>query len=120
LWENAMGKKVAGTVYAKVDGSQLTVTGGVECPLSDKKRETVAPGFYKEEDLAPYVKLNAVDDPDLPIKQLVEGTNQTLTVEFGNGRVYVLSGAYLVGEPSAKGDDGTIDFEWNGVKGVWQ
>jgi hypothetical protein len=115
-----MGKKVAGTVYVKVDGGQVTVTGGVECPLSDKKRETVAPGFFKEEDLAAYVKLTAVDDPDLPIKQLVEGTDQTLTVEFANGRVYVLSGAYLVGEAAAKSDDGTIDFEWNGSKGVWQ
>lgn len=115
-----MGRKVAGTVYVKVDGGQVTVTGGVECPLSDKKRETVAVGFYKEEDLVPYVKLTAVHDPDLPIKQLVEGTNQTLTVEYATGDVYVLSGAYLVGEPSTKGDDGTIDFEWNGIKGVWQ
>lgn len=114
-----MGKKVAGTVYAKVDGGQVTVTGGVECPLSDKKRETVAPGFFKEEDLAPYVKLTAIDDPDLPIQQLMTATNSTITVEYANGRVYVLSGAYIVGEPSTKGDEGTIDFEWNGDKGVW-
>ncbi|WP_256831725.1 phage tail tube protein [Pseudomonas sp. Pse1] len=114
-----MGKKVAGTVYAKVDGGQVTVTGGVECPLSDKKRETVAPGFFKEEDLAPYVKLTAIDDPDLPIQQLMTATNSTITVEFANGRIYVLSGAYIVGEPSTKGDEGTIDFEWNGDKGVW-
>ena len=60
-----MGKKVAGTVYVKVDGGQLTVSGGVECPLMDKKRESVAPGYYKEEDLTPYVKLSAIDDPDL-------------------------------------------------------
>ena len=114
-----MGKKVAGTVYAKVDGGQVTVTGGVECPLSDKKRETVAPGFFKEEDLAPYVKLTAIDDPDLPIQQLMTATNSTITVEFANGRIYVLSGAYIVGETSTKGDEGTIDFEWNGDKGVW-
>ena len=115
-----MGKKVAGTVYVKVDGGQLTVTGGVECPLSDKKRETVAPGFFKEEDLPAYVKLTAIDDPDLPIKQIMAATNSTITAELANGRVYVLSGAYVVGEPSAKGDDGTIEFEWNGIKGAWQ
>lgn len=115
-----MGKKVAGTVYVKVDGGQATVTGGVECPLSAKKRETVAPGFFKEEDLPAYVKLTCVDDPDLPIKQIMAATDSTVTVEYGNGRVYVLSGAYVVGEPSAKADDGTIDFEWNGTKGVWQ
>ena len=48
-----MGKKVAGTAYIKVDGMQLTVTGGAEAPLMDKKRETVYPGYYKEEELAP-------------------------------------------------------------------
>ena len=115
-----MGKKVAGTVYAKVDGGQVTTTGGVECPLSDVKRETVAPGYYKEEDLAPYVKLTCVDDPDLPIKQIMASTNSTITAELANGRVYVLSGAYVVGEPASKGDDGTIEFEWNGIKGAWQ
>lgn len=120
FWGKEMGRKVAGTVYAKADGTQFTVTGGVEAPLMDKKRETVAPGFFKEEDLPAYVKLTAVDDPDLPVKQLTNATDSTITVEFGNGRVYVLSGAYLVGEPATKGDDGTIEFEWNGTKGVWQ
>ena len=115
-----MGKKVAGTVYVKVDGGQLTVTGGVECPLSDKKRESVAPGFFKEEDLVPYVKLTCVNDPDVPKKQIMATTDATLTVEFANGEVYVLSGAYVIGEPAAKGDDGTLEIEWNGIKGVWQ
>ncbi len=114
-----MGKKVAGTVYIKVDGGQVTAMGGVECPLMDKKRETVVPGFFKEEDLAPYVKLSVVDDPDLEIKNITNSTNSTITCELANGRVYVLSGAYLVGEPATK-DDGGIDFEWNGDKGVWQ
>ena len=115
-----MGKKIAGTVYVKVDGGQLTVTGGVECPLSESKRETIAPGFFKEEDLHAYIKLSAVDDPELPIKQIMAATNSTITAELANGRVFVLSGSYVVGEPASKGDDGTIDFEWNGVKGVWQ
>jgi len=42
-----MGKKVAGTAYIKVDGMQLTVTGGAEAPLMDKKRETVYPGLLQ-------------------------------------------------------------------------
>jgi molecular chaperone DnaJ len=36
----------------------------------------------------------------------------TVTSEFPNGKVYTLSGAYQVGEPSAKGDDGTIELEF--------
>lgn len=115
-----MGQKVAGTVYIKADGVQFTVTGGVEVPLSDKKRESIAPGCYKEEDLVPYVKATVVDTPDLPIKQIMTATDQTITVEFGNGRVYVLSGGYVVDEPSAKGDDGAIDIQWDGNKGGFQ
>jgi len=115
-----MGQKVAGTVYIKADGVQFTVTGGVEVPLSDKKRESIAPGYFKEEDLVSYVKATVVDSPDLPIKQIMAATDQTVTVEFKNGRVYVLAGAYVVDEPSAKGDDGTIDIQWDGSKGGFQ
>lgn len=115
-----MGKKVAGTCYVKADGVQFTITGGVEAPLSDKKRESVAPGFFKEEDLVPFTAATVVDDPDLPIAQLMGATDATVTTEFANGRIYVLSGAYVVEEPSAKGEDGTIDIRWEGSKGVWQ
>lgn len=115
-----MGQKVAGTAYVKVDGSQLTINGGGEAPLMDVKRETVVPGFFKEEDVAPWVKFTAVHTPDLDIKKLVNGTDMTVTVEFKNGRVYVLAGAYLVDEPSSKSDDGSIELQFDGIKGTWQ
>lgn len=115
-----MGQKIAGTAYVKVDGAQLTISGGAEAPLMDKKRETVMPGFYKEEDLPPYLKMTALHTLDFPRKALTEGKDMTITCEFNNGTVYVLSGAYLVDEPSSKGDDGTIELQFDGVKGVWQ
>jgi hypothetical protein len=115
-----MGQKVAGTAYVKVDGMQLTITGGAEAPLMDKKRETVYPGFYKEEELAAYLKMTALMPPDFPLKALTQGTDMTVTCEFNNGKVYVLSGAYMVDEPSLKGEDGTLELQFDGVKGVWQ
>ncbi|MNP07087.1 Phage tail tube protein [compost metagenome] len=115
-----MGQKIAGTAYVKVDGAQLTITGGAEAPLSDKKRETLYPGFYKEEELPAYLKMTALYTPDFPRKQLVEGKDMTITCEFNNGTVYVLSGAYLVDEPSSKGDDGSVELQFDGIKGVWQ
>ncbi|MFL1501154.1 phage tail tube protein [Pseudomonas sp. O64] len=115
-----MGQLVAGTVYFKVDGTQLTVTGGAEAPLMDKKRETIYPGFYKEEELAPYVKVTAIFEPDFPISKLASGRDMTITTEFVNGKVYILAGAYQVGEPAAKGDDGTIELQFDGIKGTWQ
>lgn len=41
----------------------------------------------------------------------------TVTCEFKNGKLFVLAGGYLVGEPSYKDDDGTAEF--NGIKGTW-
>ena len=115
-----MGQRTAGTCYVKVDGTQLTISGNCEAPLSDKKRETIVPGFFKEEDLAPYLKVAAVFTPDFPIKKIVDGTDMSITCEFKNGKTYVLSGAYMVDEPSAKGEDGTLDLQFDGTKGIWQ
>lgn len=115
-----MGEKVAGTAYVKVDGEQLTITGGAEAPLMDVKRETVWPGFFKEEELPPSLKMTALMPQGFPIKKLVNGRDMTVTCEFNNGRVYVLSGAYLVDEPSFKGDDGTLELQFDGVNGSWQ
>jgi hypothetical protein len=115
-----MGKKVAGTAYVKVDGMQLTITGGMEAPLMDEKRETVYPGFYKSELVPPHLKMTAIFDPDFPLKKLTEGTDMTITGEFANGKTYVLSGGYMVDEPVLKGDDGTMELQFDGVKGVWQ
>lgn len=115
-----MGQLVAGTAYVKVDGTQLTITGGAEAPLMKVKRETVYPGFYKEEELAPYLKMTTIFEAGFPLKTLTNGRDMTVTCEFKNGRVYVLSGAYLVDEPSAKGDDGTVELQFDGVNGSWQ
>lgn len=115
-----MGQKVAGTAYVKVDGAQLTITGGAEAPLMDVKRETVYPGYYKEEELAPSLKMTTIFESGFPLKTLINGRDMTVTCEFSNGKVYVLSGAYLVDEPSFKGDDGTVELQFDGIKGSWQ
>jgi len=115
-----MGEKVAGTAYVKVDGTQLTISGGAEAPLMKVKRETVFPGFYKEEVIAPHLKMTAILGENFPTKMLANGTDMTVTCEFANGKVYVLSGAYLVDEPTAKGDDGTTELQFDGVNGSWQ
>ncbi|MGS1116872.1 phage tail tube protein [Castellaniella sp. UC4442_H9] len=117
-----MGQKTAGTVYVKVDGQQLVITGGVECPTMDVTRETIdgAPGYYSEKDRTPYIKVDALHTPDFPLDVIAKGTDMTVQAEFANGKVYVLSGAYQVGEPASSGDDGKVSLEFNGNKGMWQ
>lgn len=117
-----MGQKVAGTVYIKVDGRQLVISGACECPIGDVIRETIdgAPGHFSERDRAPYVKVDAVHTTDFPIDEITSGTDMTVQAELRNGKVYVLTGAYLVGETASTADDGKIALEFNGVRGVWQ
>lgn len=119
-----MAQKVAGTCYIKVDGEQLEVSGGIEVPLSDTQRETVmglnGVAGFKEIARAPSLKLSAIMVPGFPLERLTTGTDMTITAELANGMTYVLSGAYLIGEPSANPEDGTAELEFNGTKGMWQ
>jgi len=119
-----MAQRVAGTMYVKVDGEQLEISGGFECPGMDVKREAVmsATGVagYKETAIKPYIKMTAVFVAEFPLETLQTNTEMTITCELANGRVYTLSGAFVENEMPAKADDGTIDIEFAGTKGQWQ
>ncbi len=115
-----MGQKVAGTCYVKVDGQQLVITGGCEAPLSKVKRESLAPGQFKEEDLVPFLKVDALKTKGIDWAKLTNATNMTVTCEFRDGSVYVLAGAYTVDEVNVTGDDGKVPLHFNGESGEWQ
>ncbi len=115
-----MGQKVAGTCYIKVDGEQLVISGGVEAPLTKVKRETIVPGYFKEEDRTPFLKVDAVKTPGFPMNKLGNGTNMTVTAEFKDGSSYVLSGAYLVDDVNVTGDDAKVSLNFEGISGDWQ
>lgn len=116
-----MGRRVAGTAYIKVDGIQLVVTGAIECPLNDKERESIdgAPGYFSEKDRQPFVRLEALHTYDFPIEKITQGTDMTVQAELNNGKSYVLSGAYLVGESDSESEEGKISLEFNGESGKW-
>ncbi len=118
-----MGKRTAGTCYIKIDGTQLDVKGGLECPISDVQREAVKSAVrvvgFKETPTTPYVKLTAIFAPDFPREKIAESTDMTITAEFANGKVYTLSSAWLANEAAAKGEEGEVELEFNGERGVW-
>lgn len=119
-----MGQRVAGVCYVKIDGMQLEVKGSVECPMTETKKEpvmgTAGVAGYKEEPIAPFVKLTAIFTEDFPLETIRTGVDMTVTAELPNGRVYSLSGAELMMDPSVKIDEGEIELEFVGQKGVWQ
>lgn len=119
-----MGSRVAGICYVKVDGAQLEVKGGIECPASPTSKEDVmglsGTAGYKETASGNYVKLSAIVTPDFPIAKIATGTNMTITAELANGMVYTLSAAWLKGEAAINGEEGTIELEFSGLSGIWQ
>lgn len=120
----ATAPRIAGICFIKLDGDQLEVSGGVEVPINDTVRETKAgpngPAGFSEVAVIPSVKVSAFLTPDFPREKVAQSTDMTITAELANGKTYVLSGAFLVGDASAKQDDGTVDLEFNGLKGMWQ
>ncbi|MDH1442062.1 phage tail tube protein [Pseudomonas sp. GD03721] len=115
-----MGQKVAGTVYIKIDGAQLVITGGVEAPLNKYNRETIVKGHFKEEDVIPFLKVDAVKTKGVDWAKVAAGVDLTVTAEFKDGSTYVLTGAYVVGDLNVTGDDGKVAIEFNGAEGDWQ
>ncbi|MFC3340681.1 phage tail tube protein [Paracandidimonas soli] len=57
--------------------------------------------------------------PDFPLDEITQGTDMTVQCDFKNGKSYVLSGAYLVGETTSTGDDGKVALEFHGNEGRW-
>ena len=119
----AKAPRVAGICYIKVDGEQLELKGGMEAPLFALQRETVMGSAgvagYKETPLTPFVKGTFIFMPGFPLSKL-SGTDMTVTAEFANGKVYTLSNAYVVGETSAKAEEGEVELHFEGKKGIWQ
>jgi len=118
------GPRLAGTCYIKMDGDQLEVKGGIECPITDNVKETLmganGPAGYSEMAQRPYIKGTFFFNPNFPISSLSSANDLTVTAELSNGKTYVLSEAWVEGEVPAKNDDGTVDLEFSGMKGQWQ
>lgn len=119
-----MSKRIAGVCYIKVDGEQLEVKGSIECPLADNVKETQmganGPAGYSEVAQRPYIKGSFFFLNNFPIEKLSTGVDMTITAELANGKTYVLSQAWKEGEAAISNDDGTVELEFSGMKGIWQ
>ncbi|AKZ72813.1 MULTISPECIES: phage tail tube protein [Enterobacteriaceae] len=116
--------RIAGTCFIKVDGLQLSPTGGIEVPMNLKVRDDIVDlsgGVdFKETHRAPYTKFTGKVPKDFPVDKITESTEMTITSELANGQVYVLSQAWLHGEANHNPEEGTVDLEFHGTEGGYQ
>lgn len=119
-----MSGRIAGTCYLKVDGLQLSMTGGIEVPMNTRVRDDVigldGSIHYKETHRAPYVKGSFKVPKDFPIGKITSSEDMTITAELANGQVYVLSSAWQHGEANHNAEEGTVDLEFHGQEGFYQ
>ena len=108
--------RIGGTCYFKIDGQQLSLTGGIEVPMNRTVNDDII-GLdgsvdRKETHRAPYVKGTFKVPKNCP--------EMTITAELANGQVYVLSSAWLHGEANHNAEEGTVDLEFHGEEGDYQ
>lgn len=93
--------RIGGTCYFKIDGQQLSLTGGIEVPMNRTVNDDII-GLdgsvdRKETHRAPYVKGTFKVPKNFPVSKITSSDEMTITAELANGQVYVLSSAWLPG-----------------------
>ncbi|RVU74720.1 phage tail tube protein [Pantoea dispersa] len=116
--------RIAGTTYFKLDGLQLSLTGGIEVPMNTRVNDDVI-GLdgsvdRKETHRAPYIKGTFKVPKGFPLSKITGSDNMTGTAELANGQVYVLTEAWLFGEANHNAEEGTVDLEFHGSEGFYQ
>lgn len=116
--------KLSGTCFVTVDGQSLSLQGALAAPINSVVRETVLGSAgvagFRETPVTPHISGDFFIDGNFPLQMLQQGENMTIVAEFANGRVYVLSGAYLTEEQEYNADDGTVTLRFDGMHGDWQ
>ncbi len=116
--------RIGGTCYFKIDGQQLSLTGGIEVPMNRTVNDDII-GLdgsvdRKETHRAPYVKGTFKVPKNFPVSKITSSDEMTITAELANGQVYVLSSAWLHGEANHNAEEGTVDLEFHGEEGDYQ
>ncbi|ENE2789153.1 phage tail tube protein [Yersinia enterocolitica] len=116
--------RIGGTCFFKIDGQQLSLTGGIEVPMNTAVKDDVigmdGSVHYKETHRAPYTKGTFKVPKDYPISKITSADTMTITSELANGQVYVLSSGWLHGEANHNAEEGTVDMEFHGQEGFYQ
>ena len=115
---------LAGIVYVKVDGRQLSVRGTATVSPQPTTRTGVvgADGIhgFTCEWRVPYVEIEISVMPEFPLSDLYQINDATITVELGNGQVYVLRNAWHADEIEHDTVEGTATVRFEGRSCVLQ
>ena len=119
-----MAKLIAGVCYISMDGTRLLLKGSATATASDFSREAIqANGVvcgFKASPVVPTISGQFVVDKNFPIDKLNTATDMTVVVEFANGKVFTLGGAFVTDPVEISGDDSDTTINFAGETGKWR
>jgi hypothetical protein len=113
--------RIAGVAFLRVDGQQYALKGNLSIAIDPFSREGIA-GMdgvhgYKETPLVPHITFDISDTGGLSMQQLRAYCNSTVTAELGNGKTYLLRGAWTAAVMELNAVDGQITVQFQGLAG---
>jgi hypothetical protein len=109
----------AGLIQVKANGTVYAAKGAFTVGYGIVKREAIigSDGVhgYKETPTAPYVEGAITDRGNLDLVALFNGTDQTVSVDFGNGKLFLLREGWYAGDGTLNSEEGEIPVRWEGM-----
>lgn len=114
-------QRVAGIIHLNRNGVSLQAKGNFTYNLGRPLRESVVGsdgihGFMEKPQVA-FIEGEVTDRLDLDVADLVEGEQETITLELGNGKLIILRDAAFTGEGTGNSEEGNIGVRWESSTG---
>ena len=112
---------LGGTAFIKADGIDLVLAAELTVCVDTVERETQdglnGPAGVTQKRKAAWVEGTAYAAKDTPIDKINGIVNGTVSVEFDNGRKFLLQGAASVKRAEINADNGQFGFRFEGKNG---
>lgn len=116
----ATQRRLAGTMYLKIDGRQYPAKGTFTYNLGKEKRDGLVGvdgvhGFKAAPQL-PFIEGEITDMPDQKLAELLDSVGGTVTLELANGKVIALQEAWYAHEGTVSAEEATVPVRFEGVR----
>lgn len=116
----AQQRRLAGTMYFKVDGKQYPAKGNFTYNLGRPKREAEvgvdAIHGYTEKPQVPFIEGEITDTYEAPLKDLLDSVGGTVTLELANGKVIALQEAWYAHEGTVETETAKVPVRFEGIR----
>lgn len=113
--------RVAGIMHLQIDGRPVELAGTFTCDPGGVQREAVVGANgkvqgYSETTAAPLLEGEMRDSGKINLKRdIFSITDATITVTLANGKTYLYSEAFYVGDRKNNPEEGTVNLQFSAM-----